>query len=419
MARELSCLVHHIGRLVARDGLTHLSDGELLRRFTAHRDALAFEALVWRHGAMVLGVCSRVLGHGADAEDAFQSTFLILVRQGGAVRSGGSLAGWLYRVARRVSTRLARRQACRVRRERLAARPEAVTDHAAEWTDWRALLDREVERLPARYREAFILCYLEGRAQEDAARELGCPLGTLQSRLTRAKQRLRARLAACGVALPVLTVGTASARLVTATVAAATKLAAGSLVSAAPAAVVLSPGAWKTMAIVKAKFIVLAVMATAAVGSGIGFFSQPTATAIPATPIPADPTLEELKKENERLRHEVASLKKQLAVAEARLLNDAPPTDAEVLGALPKPAEGVTRDDIVIVKNKILDRLDPPRHFPSVGLARLHARRWECTVYWTETVQLAWPVPATVKKRRAHVVYIDTDSLEFGKGEDK
>lgn len=404
---------------MAREGLTHLSDAELLRRFTANQDGVAFEALVWRHGAMVLGVCNRVLGHAADAEDAFQSTFLLLVRAGWTVRSGGSLAGWLYRVARRVSTRLARRQVRRSVWERRAARPEAIRHDEGEWADWRAYLDREVERLPARYREAFILCYLEGRGQADAARELGCPVGTLQSRLTRAKERLRRRLATGGLALPVLTVGTASSQLVTATVAAATELAAGSLVSAAPAAVVLSHGAWKTMAIVKAKFILLAMVATAAVGSGIGFFNQPTATAIPAAPALADPTLEELKKENERLRQEVASLKKQLAAAEARLLNDAPPTDAEVLGALPQPADGAIRDGIVIVKQKILDRLDPPRLFPSVGLARLHARRWECTVYWTETVQLAWPVPATVKKRRAHVVYIDTDTLEFQTGEGK
>jgi hypothetical protein len=116
----------------------------------------------------------------------------------------------------------------------------------------------------------------------------------------------------------------------------------------------------------------------------------------------------------------VASLKKQLAAAEARLTaDDDVPTDAEVIGALSKPGDGVTRDDIVIVKQKILDRLDPPRLFPSVGLARLHARRWECTVYWTETVQLAWPVPATVKNRRVHVVYIDKDTLEFSKGEGK
>jgi hypothetical protein len=192
------------------------------------------------------------------------------------------------------------------------------------------------------------------------------------------------------------------------------------VVLAVPAAVVLSHGGCKTMAIVKAKFILLALVATAAVGSGVGFFGQPTATAIPAAPTLTDPTLEELKKENERLRQEVASLKKQLAAAEARLTaDDDVPTDAEVIGALSKPGDGVTRDDIVIVKQKILDRLDPPRLFPSVGLARLHARRWECTVYWTETVQLAWPVPATVKNRRVHVVYIDKDTLEFSKGEGK
>src|SRR5689334_334397 len=128
----LSDLVHHLGRVAARDGLTHVADGELLRRFAADRDPLAFEALVRRHGPMVLGVCGRVLGRTADVEDAFQATFLVLVRRATAVRSGESLAGWLYRVARRVSTRLGRQNSRRVLRERLAARPEGTSPAEAE-----------------------------------------------------------------------------------------------------------------------------------------------------------------------------------------------------------------------------------------------------------------------------------------------
>jgi RNA polymerase sigma factor (sigma-70 family) len=224
-------LVHHLGRVATRDGLSQLTDAELLGRFLAARDPLAFEVLVWRHGAMVLGVCGRVLGRGADAEDAFQATFLALVRHARSVRAGVSLAGWLYRVARRVSVRAVRQRAARARRECLAARPEAVTCDAAEWADWRAALDREVGRLPRPYREAFVLCHLDGRAYEEAARELGCPLGTLHSRLARARERLRTRLGG----LPSVVGVVVSGRLAGATVSAAVRLAEGSLVATAAA----------------------------------------------------------------------------------------------------------------------------------------------------------------------------------------
>ena len=127
MARALSHLVHHVGRIAARDGLAHLADGELLRRFASDRDPLAFEALVWRHGAMVLGVCGRVLGRCGDADDAFQATFLALVRHAYAVRAGESLAGWLYRVARRISLRAARQRVRRSRRSPAMPRAPAAT----------------------------------------------------------------------------------------------------------------------------------------------------------------------------------------------------------------------------------------------------------------------------------------------------
>jgi RNA polymerase sigma factor (sigma-70 family) len=422
VARALSDLVHHLGRVASREGLAHLADGELLRRFAADRDPLAFEALVWRHGAMVLGVCGRVLGRGGDADDAFQATFLVLVRHARAVRSGESLAGWLYRVARRVSVRAARGRVLRAGRERLAARPEAVFADEAEWSDWRAFLDREVERLPARYRDAFILCHIEGRAHEDAARELGCPLGTLHSRLARAKERLRTRLAAVGAALPAAA-GVASARLVTATVAAAVELADGSVVATSPAAVALSQGVWKPMSMIKTKFVLAAALAVAAAGSGVGLLGEPTATATPTPVIPVrgEPTVEELKRENERLRREVATLKARLGEIERRVGDDAP-SDQEVLRAMPRVPRDIPyafetfRDDITIVKTKILDRLDPPRVYPTVGTARLRRQHWECTVYYTETVQGDYPFPVKLKKQRVQVVYIDKDTLVLGNG---
>ena len=415
MAHALSELVGRVGRFAARDGLTDLTDGELLDRFAADRDAVAFEVLVRRHGGMVAGVCARVLGRGGEAEDAFQATFLALVRHAGGVRAGGSLAGWLYRVARRISVRAARGRARSACRERVAARPEAFCDDAAERSDWRAALDRELDRLPACYRDAFVLCHLEGRAHEDAARELGCALGTLHSRLARAKDRLRRRLAACGVALTGIGSPAASARLVTATVELVTRP-----TTAAPAALVaLSQGVWKPMVLLNTKFVTAALLTLAAVGSGVGVLRQPAATAVPAARLPQDPAVEELKRENERLRRELAELKKRLDAAETRLRQaDADvPTDAEVLRSLPKAPDGAVRDDVTIVKNKILDRLDPPRLFPNVGRARLHAKHWECKVHYTETTKTPEGTPASMK--RVYTVYIDKELLILTPGEEK
>jgi len=95
MAHPLQTLVQQLGRAAARNGLSRLADAELLRRFKTDRDPLAFEAIIWRHGMMVLGVCRRVLGQRGDAEDTFQATFLALIRYAPSVRSGESLAGWL------------------------------------------------------------------------------------------------------------------------------------------------------------------------------------------------------------------------------------------------------------------------------------------------------------------------------------
>lgn len=411
MGHSLPGLVHRLGRVVARDGLAQLTDGELLRRFTADRDALAFEALVCRHGPMVLGTCARVLGRTGDAEDAFQATFLTLVRRARTVRSGEALAGWLHRVARRVSVRLDRDRDRRITREQHAARPEAVAGGANEWADWRAALDREVERLPEPYRAAFVLCHLEGRAQEDAARELGCPVGTLQSRLARAKERLRARLPACGVALPVLGAGTVSARLATATVTAAVEFAAGHQGAVAPAVLALSQGMWKPMIVLKSKVVLLAMVVAAVAGAAGGIGGGPAVVRADPPPARPDPAIEELKRENALLRRENQLLHKRLGVVEKALAPSDPPTDAEVLKALPKVPPGATRDDIVIVKEKLLERLDPAKLYPTVGQARLRHQHWECSAYFTETVTVPWPIPVQMAKKRVSVVYIDKDVL--------
>ena len=132
-----------------------------------------------------------------------------------------------------------------------------------------------------------------------------------------------------------------------------------------------------------------------------------------------DPELTALKRENERLRREVADLKKSSIPAKAQLAQAAgdPPTDAEVLRALPPAAANIKklyevfRDDVVIVKNRLVNKLEPPRIYPKIGVARLWHQHWECTVYYTETIRSEYPFPQTTRKKRVEVVSIDKDSL--------
>jgi RNA polymerase sigma factor (sigma-70 family) len=180
-------------------------DAELLERFVRGRDEAAFELLVWRHGKMVFGVCRRLLRHEQDAEDAFQATFVALARRAGALSRRESVGGWLYRVAYRIGLRARADTARRTARQRAAAlRTEHVIDAAEEAAsrELRQVIDEEVNRLPAKYRVPFVLCQLGGYSNAEAARELGCPVGTVESWLARARRRLRGGLTRRGVVVP-------------------------------------------------------------------------------------------------------------------------------------------------------------------------------------------------------------------------
>ena len=177
-------------------------DHVLLERFTARRDEAAFAALVRRYGPLVLGICRRVLHHEHDAEDAFQAVFCVLARKAGTLRAGTAVGAWLYTVTYRIARKA---KAVRVRRQmRETDLPDIPTpDDPPEylWRELRPVLDEEVSRLPERFRRPFVLCYLEGKTNEQAAAQLNCPLGTVLSRLARARDRLRARLTRRGVTL--------------------------------------------------------------------------------------------------------------------------------------------------------------------------------------------------------------------------
>ena len=185
-----------------------LTDGQLLGSFREGRGRsaeAAFGALIVRHGPMVLRVCRRILGDSDDAADAFQATFLILVRKAGSIRKRDSVASWLHGVARRVALGAKTDTALRRMKERRRAEMtvEAVRDPAEAPSE----LHEEIDALPVRFREPVVLCYLEGVTTEVAARRLGCPKGTVLSRLARAKERLRLRLTRRGLAMPTVLLG--------------------------------------------------------------------------------------------------------------------------------------------------------------------------------------------------------------------
>jgi RNA polymerase sigma factor (sigma-70 family) len=198
---SLASFIGRLRRLVEPRG-GGLADAELLRRFAIERDEAAFEVLLWRYGPLVLGVCRRMLRREQDVEDAFQATFLTLIRKAGFIARREALGSWLHQVAYRIGLR------ARIRAERSGIpdqkRVETAVDPSERDADseWREVLDQEVQRLPRRYRLAFILCYFEGKTHAEAARLLACPPGTVASRLAWGRERMRSRLTARGLTMP-------------------------------------------------------------------------------------------------------------------------------------------------------------------------------------------------------------------------
>jgi RNA polymerase sigma factor (sigma-70 family) len=193
----------HLEALFDIGTVAGVADGRLLERFIARRDGAAFEAIVARHGPMVFNVCRRILPEPSDADDAFQATFLVLVRKAGTLRDKERVGSWLYGVAHRVATRAKAQSHRRRMRERpadVAVEAAALTSSEIERHELLAVIDEEITRLPEKHRAAIVLCDLEGWTYEAAARHLDCPLGTLKSRLATGRERLRSRLVRRGFA---------------------------------------------------------------------------------------------------------------------------------------------------------------------------------------------------------------------------
>jgi RNA polymerase sigma factor (sigma-70 family) len=264
-----------------------LTDGQLLDRFLAGRDGEAFAEIVRRHGPMVLGVCRRVLGNVHDADDAFQATFLVLVRKAGSVRPRGLVGNWLYGVAWHTAARAhdaaARRRA---REKQVSPMPEQAAPAENLWQELQPLLDRELSRLPDRYRAPVVLCDLEGKTRKEAARVLGCPEGTVSGRLSRAREMLARRLARHGVSATGTAVAAALGQssacacvppaLAVSTVAAGTLLAVGEPITATAVsahAAALTEGVLKTMLLTKLRIATGLVLAFLILGATAGFLT--------------------------------------------------------------------------------------------------------------------------------------------------
>ncbi|MGI8980788.1 MAG: RNA polymerase sigma factor [Pirellulaceae bacterium] len=182
--------------------LNTLKDEELLARFFGTSEEGAFSVLVARYSSLVYGVCKRVLGNATDAEDAFQATFLVLVKKGARLQQPGRLANWLYGVALRTASHVKSKRAQRIRLEREAgAMPAKSEVSSMNYEQLWNVLDEEINQLPPKYALPLVLCYLEGKTSAEAATQLGWPEGSMSRRLARAKDLLRSRLTKRGMAM--------------------------------------------------------------------------------------------------------------------------------------------------------------------------------------------------------------------------
>ena len=178
------------------------TDSQLVTLFLTDEEGseAAFRVLIHRHGPMVLGLCRRVLGDEHSAEDAFQATFLVLVKKAGGLRDCNLLSNWLYGVALRIANKEKAKGARRRVVERQATERALEAAGDVDRAELRSVIDEEIRRLPERYRVPLVLCHLEGLRHDEVAKRLGCPVGTVESRLSRAREQLRDRLTRRGLA---------------------------------------------------------------------------------------------------------------------------------------------------------------------------------------------------------------------------
>ncbi len=347
----MNTVLRHLRRVALLDRGDGPSDVHLLESFLTCRDGAFFEALLRRHGPMVLGVCKRILGNRHDAEDAFQATFLVLVRKAASIRPRELVGNWLHGVAYRTAMNARRMNARRFKKEQEAQRTE-WTEQSVDgpMDEMLERLDEAVGRLPEKYRVPLVLCELECRSRKEVARTLGLPEGTLSWRLAQAKKMLARKLSRHGPALSagavaaVLSQGAADAALpgslLKSTAKAGLHLAAGRALSGAvpPKVMSLTQGVLKAMLLTKLKVASWAVGVVLLAGAGTaGLFYQtavaqtsekprsayrtaqdPNVAPAPKAGRPAADDLESLRLEIEALRREVRAMGARLKAVEGK-----------------------------------------------------------------------------------------------------
>jgi HlyD family secretion protein len=290
-----AAVVKELQTLFNVGAVRELSDGQLLERFATDRGEaaeLAFAVVVERHGPMVLRVCRSVLAETHDIEDAFQATFLVLVQKARGLWVRDSLGPWLHQVAVRTASR-ARLTAARRRRHEERAAAERVETHIVKSDDLSSVLHQEIEKLPERYRAPLVLCDLEGRSLQQAARHLGWPLGTVKSRQARGRERLRDRLRRLGLAPNSSLIGsgplfTGPEPLVSSALVESTTRSALQFVACQTAVrtstVVLAQGVLRAMSLTRWSKVASVLLVMGATVSGAGVFLQRSAPAAAQPP---------------------------------------------------------------------------------------------------------------------------------------
>jgi RNA polymerase sigma factor (sigma-70 family) len=278
--------------MLEAQGAGILPDAQLLERFVSQSDEAAFEVLVWRHGPLVLRLCRRILRHEQDAEDAFQATFLMLVRKARCIGKRQAVASWLYKVAYRIALEAKARATKRATADEhgkhfsMAEAAVSPSDVAAR-QETRDFVEEAVAGLPEKYRTPIILCYFQGKTHQEAAQQLGCPKGTVSIRLMRARGLLRSRLARRGLAFSAGALGTLLSEitapaavpgpLLNSTIKAANWFAAGKAGVVSERAVILMQGVLKAMFLTKAKLTTAVLLAVLGAGAALWAYRPATA----------------------------------------------------------------------------------------------------------------------------------------------
>ncbi len=401
-------LLRHVHQLVEIQRIAQLSDRQLLERFAAERDEAMFALLMRRHGPMVLSVCRRILGHEQDAEDAFQATFLILARKAGSIRQT-DVGGYLYRVAYHVAVRACANAAKRKQREKQGgvlstANPQTETTESEIYQ----IVDEELQRLPEDLRSALVLCYLEGKTQEEAARRLGWSKSTLRRRLDKGRELLRSRLLSRGLTpMAALTAslfaeGTAPAA-VSAALAETTLRSAMQAVPMAPAVATLVNTSGTILSAGKAKAAtVILFAATLLGGAGLWAYRGPATSAVAPEP-PAE------RREQPRVPAKAAE--KDTIVFRGRVLD---PNDKPIAGAKvyyhfithqeePLPVRAVTD-----VQGRFIFALSPKDIPLSAEAAKRDPRKAGHVVVKADGFTFAWQ---SVAEQQADLtLHVSTDS---------